>query len=148
MDAAQKRERHQQSRLAKERSLKAAARKKENARKFQLGGMVVKVGLHRLSDDQILGALLDQKRRLQEEEDEILVMWEELCQSTFLAPERIPVIIKFPDKPPEEITKTIKAHGLRWNRITKQWEGMILDDLLLELSTLVGADNLTVVSHD
>ena len=147
MDQRQRLKQQKQKILSRERALNAKTRKQENHQKYTLGGMVVKAGLHTLSDNQIIGALFQLKHSLSENES-IIDVWEELGRKVTFKPEKIPLIIKFTDKPDEAITKKVKAHGFKWNRITKQWEGMIEDTLLLEIRGLVGRENITEVEDD
>lgn len=147
MDERQKLEQQKQKILSRERALNAKARKQENHQKYKLGGMVVKAGLHTLNDEQIIGALFQQKQSLSEKPD-LIDQWEELGRKVTFKPEKIPLVIKFTDKPEEAITKKVKAYGFKWNRITKQWEGMIENSLFLEIRGLVGQENITEVTDD
>jgi len=147
MDERQKLELQKKKIISRERALNAKTRRQENHQKYRLGGMVVKAGLHTLSDEQIIGALFQQKQSLSENPG-IINEWEELGRKATFKPEKIPLVIKFTDKPDDAITKKVKAYGFKWNRITKQWEGMIENSLFLEIRGLIGQENITEVKDD
>ena len=137
----------QQRKLAiqrKERALKEKTRKTENARKYKLGGMVVKAGLDVLEDDEIIGLLFEQKDTLAKKND-VKREWRERGIEASKKPEKVGVIVKFTDKPDEEIIKKLKAEKLRWNRITKQWEGTFPPEKVAHIRAIAGAQNVSEV---
>lgn len=127
-----------------QRILNNKKRKAENALKYKLGGMVVKAGLDTLDDDVIIGLLFAQKNTLTENEA-IESDWRELGIKVSVKPEKVGVIVKFSDKPLEEITKKLHAKKLRWNRISKQWEGTILVNEISEIRATAGSENVTEI---
>jgi len=36
-----------------------------------------------------------------------------------------PIIIKFEDEPAPEIRKKLRSFGMRWNSVSKEWEGIV-----------------------
>tara|TARA_R110002096_G_scaffold377631_2_gene571455 strand:+ start:9512 stop:9952 length:441 start_codon:yes stop_codon:yes gene_type:complete len=124
-----------------QRILNNKKRKAENALKYKLGGMVVKAGLDTLDDDVIIGLLFAQKKALSENKS-ILEQWHDLGMKVSIKPEKVGVIVKFSDKPLEEITKKLHAKKLRWNRISKQWEGTILRNEIEEIQAIAGSQNV------
>ena len=137
----------QQRKLAlqrKERALKEKRRKTENARKYKLGGMVVKAELDVLEDEEIIGLLFAQKDALAKNES-IKQEWCDRGIEASKKSEKIGVIVKFSDKPDAEITKQLKAEKLRWNRIAKQWEGTFSPEKVPHIRTIAGSKNVSVV---
>lgn len=128
----------------KERALKEKTRKTENARKYKLGGMVVKAGLDVLEDDEIIGLLFQQKNILAKNKS-VKQEWRELGFEASKKPEKVGVIVKFTDKPDEEITKKLKAEKLRWNRISKQWEGTFPPEKVAHIRAIAGTQNVSEV---
>tara|TARA_R110002096_G_scaffold425908_1_gene635007 strand:+ start:4054 stop:4494 length:441 start_codon:yes stop_codon:yes gene_type:complete len=137
----------QQRKLAiqrKERALKEKTRKTENARKYKLGGMIVKAGLDVLEDDEIIGLLFEQKDALIKNDD-VKREWRELGLEASRKSEKVGVIVKFTDKPDEEITKKLKAEQLRWNRISKQWEGTFPPEKVAHIRAIAGTENVSEI---
>ena len=128
----------------KERAIKEKTRKTENARKYKLGGMVVKAGLDVLEDDEIIGLLFEQKDSLIKNND-VKREWRDRGIEASKKPEKVGVIVKFSDKPDEEITKKLKAEKLRWNRISKQWEGTFPPEKVAHIRTIAGTKNVSEV---
>ena len=137
----------QQRKLAlqrKERALKEKRRKTENARKYKLGGMVVKAGLDSLGDEEIIGLLFKQKDTLAENVS-VKQEWRDRSIEASKKPEKVGIIVKFTDKPDAEITKKLKAEKLRWNRITKHWEGTFPPEKIAHIRAIAGSKNVSVV---
>ncbi|MBL4832174.1 MAG: conjugal transfer protein TraD [Aliivibrio sp.] len=142
MDELEKNQARQKSLKRKETAIKKKRRKTENSRKYKLGGMIVKAGLDTLDDDVIIGLLFAQKNTLAENKA-IKNDWRELGIKASIKPEKLGVIVKFLGRPLEEITKKLHAKKLRWNRISKQWEGTILREELEEIQAIAGNENVT-----
>lgn len=127
----------QRARLAtKEQALRHKIRKAENRRKYELGGLVVKAGLKETSNDLLLGALIEVASRMEDEKS--VRDWGKSGSQNASKPasEKLGVIVGFEAPQGEEVTRVLKANGLRWNRLSKQWEGFLKRD---QLSTVRGA---------
>lgn len=128
----------------KERVIKKWRRKAEDAHKYKFGGMTFKAGLDALGDDEIIGLLFAQKDTLIENPS-IKSQWSRRGIKASIKPEKVGVIVKFTDKPDAAITKHLKAKNLRWNRITKQWEGTRLRDEIADIVVIAGSENVTMI---
>tara|TARA_R110002096_G_scaffold432707_1_gene649976 strand:- start:58 stop:498 length:441 start_codon:yes stop_codon:yes gene_type:complete len=144
MDELDKLQQRKAALQRKERALKEKQRKTENARKYKLGGMVVKAGLDTLEDEEIIGLLFKQKDALAKKES-VKQEWYERGIEASKKPEKVGVIVKFSDKPDAEITKKLKAEKLRWNRISKQWEGTFPPEKLTHIRTIAGSENVSEI---
>lgn len=123
-------------------SLKASMRKKENALKFTHGGVVKKAGLADLTDTQLLGCLLEQAKRLKAD-PAIVDTWQSVAETATVKAKKQPVIIKFEDKPGEDVTGLLKAAKLRWNRYAQHWEGDVSGEALDEIAGIIGEGPIT-----
>jgi hypothetical protein len=128
----------------REQALKASLRKKENAQKFNHGGLVRKAGLNDLSDAHLLGLLLEQKTKL-DSDASVLRSWEQLATALTVKSQKQPITVSFNDKPGGEITDALKRHKLRWNRYARHWEGDVSGDSLEQLSALIGEEHITKI---
>lgn len=128
----------------REQALKASLRKKENMQKFNHGGLVKKAGLHDLSDDHLLGLLLEQKTKL-DGDASILKSWEQHAKDLTIKSQKQPITVSFDTKPGGEITDALKRHKLRWNRYARHWEGDVSGDSLDQLSDLLGEGHITKI---
>jgi|GEM_PF-4510102 len=144
MDELEKLRQKKEALKRKERALKEKQRKAENHRKYQLGGMVVKAGFADLDDEVIIGLLFAQKEALADN-DTLLEQWRSLGIQASATPEKVGVIVKFSDKPDEEVTKNLKAAKMRWNRISKQWEGSFTRDKVDHIRSIAGVENVSVI---
>tara|TARA_R110002096_G_scaffold344222_1_gene537128 strand:+ start:4129 stop:4569 length:441 start_codon:yes stop_codon:yes gene_type:complete len=145
MDELDKLQQRKAALQRKERALKEKQRKTENARKYKLGGMVVKAGLDTLNDEEIIGLLFKQKDALAKN-DSIKQEWHDRCIEASKKPDKVGVIVKFTDKPDTEITKKLKAEKLRWNRISKQWEGTFPPEKVDHIRTIAGTKNVSEIA--
>lgn len=128
----------QRARLAtKEQALRHKIRKAENRRKYELGGLVVKAGLKETSNDILLGAFLEIANRIDDEKS--VQGWEKTGSQSVSKPmsDKLGVIVGFEEPQGEEITRILKANGLRWNRLSKQWEGFLKRDQLSAVREIV-----------
>jgi hypothetical protein len=114
---------------------------------IEVGGLVTKAGLDYLPTNTLYGALLSIASSL-ETNQTIKDEWTKIGK-TKLDQEQInkhAVILKFEQEPSSEIRKTIRNHGLKWNKLRKEWYGFVsdLDSLKVELST--AAYNLEIIN--
>lgn len=128
----------------REQALKASLRKKENMQKFSHGGLVKKAGLNDLSDDHLLGLLLEQKTKL-DGDTSVLKSWEQRAKDLIVKSQKQPITVSFDTKPGNEITDALKRHKLRWNRYARHWEGDVSGDSLDQLSDLLGKGHITKI---
>ena len=144
MDERDKTEQRKAAIQRKEQARKVTSRKAENARKYKLGGMIVKAGLHNLEDEEIIGLLFEQKDALAKNE----TLKQEWCERGIEASkklDKVGVIVKFSEKPDPDITKKLKAEKLNWNRITKQWEGTLPPEKVAHIRAIAGTKNVSEV---
>ena len=144
MDELDKLQQRELALQRKERALKEKSRKAENARKYKLGGMIVKAGLDTLNDEEIIGLLFEQKDALAKNKN-VRQEWYERGIKALKKAEKVGMIVKFLDKPDAEITKKLKAEKFRWNRISKQWEGTFPPEKLAYIRSIAGIKNVTEI---
>ena len=113
--------------IAEETRLKLKERKMRTRRLIEVGGLVTKAGLDYLdylATNTLYGALLSIASSLvanQSIKDE----WTKIGK-TKLDEEQTnkhAVILKFEQEPNSEIRKTIRNHGLKWNKLREEWYG-------------------------
>ena len=135
----------QRARLAtKEQALRHKIRKAENRRKYELGGLIVKAGLKDTPNDILLGALFEIASRM---EDKTSVQgWEKTGAQGISksSSEKLGVTIRFEEPQGDDVTKILKANGLRWNRLSKQWEGFLSREQLSAVRGSVEAGAITI----
>ncbi len=108
-----------------EARLKLMQRKERTRSLIALGGLVAKAGLDGLSTAALYAAF---KRLAAEAENPAAVeRWDREGKRLFEAEEnaRTPVIARFPDKLPADITAALRKAGFRRNNILNQWEGRV-----------------------
>lgn len=135
----------QRARLAtKEQALRHKIRKAENWRKYELGGLVVKAGLKEIPNDVLLGALIEVASRMEDKKS--IRDWEKTGSQNASKPTRdkLGVIVGFEEPQGEEVTRILKTNGLRWNRLSKQWEGFLKRDQLSAVRGAVEAGTITI----
>lgn len=106
-----------------EASINAQERKKRTRKLIELGGLVLKAKLEEWNSNALLGALLSIKES--ESNKKQMEAWAHEGGVAFSSEKiiKVPVIVKFKDKPSEEIRISLKALGLKWNSLRKEWEG-------------------------
>lgn len=108
-----------------EASLSIQERKKRTRKLIELGGLVSKAQLEDWSSNTLLGGLLFLKEK--EFDTKQLETWTHKGGIAFSSEKishmKTPVIIKFEEKPSNEIRKTLKSSGLKWNSLRQEWEG-------------------------
>lgn len=106
-----------------EASINAQERKKRTRKLIELGGLVLKANLEEWNSNALLGALLSIKES--ESDKKQMGSWTHKGGVAFSSEKspKTPVIIKFKDKPSDEIRVTLKSLGLKWNALRKEWEG-------------------------
>lgn len=108
-----------------EAKLKLLERKARTRRLIELGGLIAKSELDKQPNNVLYGMLLEAKDKLKN--DAQLKEWAKRGGKAFASEqkEKLPVILIFDDKPPVEARNTVRAHGLKWNNIRKEWHGLV-----------------------
>lgn len=105
--------------------LKLMQRKERTRHLIEVGGLLVKAGIDQLPPT----ALYDRFLRIaaEAEDPKAVAAWERAGSKHFQkeADMRVPCIARFGSKIDPELAATLRDLGFRWNRITKQWEGMV-----------------------
>jgi glycyl-tRNA synthetase (class II) len=114
--------------LAEETRLKLKERKMRTRHLIELGGLVTKANLDYLSSSTFYGALLSLAHSL-ETNPTIKDEWTKLGKAKFdqEKKEKTALILKFAQQPSDEIRKTIRNHGLKWNKFRSEWYGECFD---------------------
>jgi hypothetical protein len=115
-------------------TLKLKERRARTRQLIKLGGLVAKAGINGLEDNVLLGAFLSIKDSLEDEDK--LINWKKAGADCFAKDnkDKSPVILKFNEKPDNDIRTIIRAQGLKWNALRKEWYGYVIDVTELELS--------------
>ena len=88
---------------------------------------ITKAGLDHLPDNALFGALLSLQEQLHDNEN-IISSWIVHGNQAFNKEKQCSnVICKFTSHPAREVRDFIKSVGLRWNKLTKRWEGDVQD---------------------
>ena len=110
--------------VAEETRLKLKERKMRTRHLIEVGGLVTKAGLDYLPTATLYGALLSIAKSAVSD-DAVKEQWTKIGK-TKLDQEQTnkhAVILKFEQEPSGEIRKTIRNHGLKWNKLRCEWYG-------------------------
>ncbi len=112
----------------KEAKLTLQERKKRTQKLIELGGLIQKAGLAHLSSNQMFGALLSLKDKLNDIDQ--ITKWEKQGGQEFSSTQKkseskTGVILKFEKEPQREIRQKLRSLGLRWNTLRQEWEGIV-----------------------
>lgn len=109
-----------------ETRLKLKERKMRTRHLIEIGGLVVKAELDYLPTNTLYGALLSLKNALAEN-DTALKQWSNLGKAVLDKDEqsKTAIILKLSVQPSAEIRTHLRQHGLRWNRLRKEWYGYV-----------------------
>lgn len=116
----------QKARLAlQEAKLKIIERKSRTRRLIELGGLIAKAKLDAFPNNVLYGMLLEAQTKSKDESQ--VKAWEKGGGAAFSLDqkEKVPVIITFESKPSVDARNIIRAHGLKWNSIRKEWHGLV-----------------------
>ncbi len=129
--------------ILEETRLKLKERKMRTRHLIEVGGLVTKAGIDYLPTNTLYGALLSIAVSL-ENNPTVKEEWTKIGK-TKLDEEQInkhAVILKFEQEPSienhaSEIRKSIRQHGLRWNKLRSEWYGYCasVDSLKSDLGT-------------
>lgn len=114
--------------ILEETRLKLKERKMRTRYLIEVGGLVTKAGLDYLPTNTLYGALLSIATSL-ETNLAIKDEWTRIGK-TKLDQEQTnkhAVILKFEQEPSNEIRKTIRNHGLKWNKLRQEWYGYVFN---------------------
>lgn len=122
--------------------LKSQERKDRTRRLIELGGLVAKAQLDHLPSNAIYGSLLYIKEQLTNNA-KLQDQWAHQGGAAFSKSERLKaaVIVSFSEKPSADICLQMRALGLKWNAIRKEWQG---HTDMQELSNLLQDQNAVV----
>ena len=124
--------------IAEETRLKLKERKMRTRHLIEVGGLVTKAGLDYLPTNTLYGALLSIASSL-EMNQTIKDQWTKAGQNKLDEEQtnKHAIILKFEEEPNIEIRKNIREHGLRWNKLRKEWYGYCasVDSLKNDLGT-------------
>jgi len=107
-----------------ESRIKNFERKTRTRRLIEIGGLVVKANLDSLTSNELYGALLEIADKAKDAAK--LKTWEEKGGKAFFHEGKQngePIIVKFTEKPDNQIRKVLREHGLKWNSLRQEWEG-------------------------
>lgn len=105
--------------------IKNIERKTRTKRLIEIGGLVAKANLDSLTSNELYGALLEISDKAKDTAK--LKAWEEKGGKAFFHEGKQsgePIIVKFTEKPDNEIRKVLREHGLKWNSLRQEWEGV------------------------
>lgn len=113
-------------------------RKKRTQHLIKLGGLVSKAQLDHWNANSLLGALLFVKEK--EKDKSQMDDWTHKGGVAFSSEKasipKSPVIVKFEEIPSDEVKRTLKSQGLKWNALRQEWEGyVIVEELQALLAT-------------
>ena len=135
----------------REQLLKIQERKFRTKRLIEVGGLAAKAQIDHLPTNILFGAFLYLQQQLND--PQTLKQWEHAGGKAFnndKQPKSITaVVIKFNIPPLEEIKALLKASSCKWNKIRKEWEGLLSQDQLKTLSDALreGEGRLTVLEE-
>jgi hypothetical protein len=131
-------EQKKQRLLQQENVLKLKERKARTRSLIEIGGLAAKAEIEHLPPSILLGGFLFLKSCI-EKNSSILAEWEISGSAKFasFSKQRIPVILKFVDKPEPKIQSILREAGLKWNALRQEWYGYTteLETLQKTLST-------------
>lgn len=115
-----------------EASLNVQERKRRTRRLIELGGLISKAKLDHWHSNSLFGALLAIKEKEQDKNQ--MDDWSYKGGIAFSAEKssipKSPVIVKFEEIPTDEMKRSLKSQGLKWNALRQEWEGyVVLEDL-------------------
>lgn len=107
-----------------ENLLKVKERKARVRHLIAVGGLVAKAELDHLPADILLGACFHLKEIIKKESS-IVDSWKTTGANIFAeqAKDKTPIILKLDLKPEQSIRNLIRAQGLKWNALRKEWYG-------------------------
>lgn len=127
LETAAKRLAQKKERLKKtEAGYKKLLLKQRNDRIWKHGCFIEKAGLETLDDKTLMGALLTIKNNIENSktQKEWFNVGEQFLASTTLKQDKgQPFEISFKDDLPNEIKKTLRNNGFKFNSFRKAWEG-------------------------
>ena len=110
--------------IAEETRLKLKERKMRTRHLIEVGGLVTKARLDYLPTNTLYGALLSIALSL-DSNPVIKDEWTKIGKAK-LDEEQInkhAVILKFEQEPNSDIRKSVREHGLKWNKLRGEWYG-------------------------
>jgi hypothetical protein len=107
--------------------LKNQERKARTRRLIELGGLVAKAQLDHLSTNTLYGSFLHIKAQLTNNA-KLLEQWTHEGGTAFSQVERLKtaIIVSFTKKPSTDMCLKLRALGLKWNPIRKEWQGNVV----------------------
>ena len=108
-----------------EARIKNIERKTRTKRLIEIGWLVAKANLDSLTSNELYGALLEISDKAKDTTK--IKVWEEKGGKTFFRETKQngePIIVKFTEKPDNETRKILREHGLKWNSLRQEWEGI------------------------
>ena len=122
-----------------ENLLKIKERKARVRHLIAVGGLVAKAEIDHLPADILLGACLYIKESIKTD-NSIIDSWKTTGATIFAqqTKSKTPVILKLDHKPNQSIRNLIRAQGLKWNMLRKEWYGYAedLDSIKQQLTGL------------
>lgn len=126
-----------------EASLNVQERKKRTRHLITLGGLVSKAKLDHWNSNSLFGALLSLKEKEQDKSQ--MDDWSYKGGIAFSAEKvtlpKSPVIVKFEEIPMDEMKRSLKSLGLKWNTLRQEWEGHVV---LEELRSLCSSQKVVI----
>ena len=135
-----------------EQSLKIKERKFRTRHMIEMGGLVTKASLDHLPHNILFGALLSLQKQLND--PQVLKQWEYAGGQAFKNEQKIKsttaVVIKFNTTPSDEIKILLKASSCKWNKIRKEWEGLLSQEQRQTISEAMreGDGTITVLEKE
>ncbi len=108
-----------------ESHVKTIERKTRTRRLIELGGLVAKAGLEDLESNALLGGLLHLKQLVTDPKIEEEFAHQGGKEFAKEYQNKSLVIVKFDEKPNNEIRAKIRELGLKWNAIRQEWQGYV-----------------------
>jgi len=108
-----------------ESRIKDIERKTRTRKLIEIGGLIAKAKLDHLTSNELYGALLEIAEKAKDVTK--LKAWEEKGGKAFFHENKQngePIIVKFTEKPDNQIRKVFREHGLKWNSLRQEWEGI------------------------
>lgn len=114
--------------IAEETRLKLKERKMRTHHLIEVGGLITKAKLDHLPTNTLYGALLSLADSLKAN-DSIKNEWTKLGKLRLDQEQqsRKAIILKFEEQPDNDIRKSIRNYGLRWNKYRNEWYGNATD---------------------
>lgn len=109
-----------------EAKLKLAEKRSQLRRCIRIGELVMKAGLADLGEETLYGGMLvlgraDEAKRRQWRAEGV----EALSAQKLADEDRRPTVLTFAADPPAEAVAALRAHGFRFNRLLRHWEGLV-----------------------